>query len=354
MQNLHSAPRVYVRYLFLAILFLASTSALSSPNAEGICWEPEEGIIYDKVNTIALLDRLRSEESFDELESMMGCLRESTRLFPDGTPGESAIYESISNGVFKTINLEDYKYILEQWRLEKPESIFVEFSRMKFLYDTAWRALGKRTFGEATDNAKLIMIRRLLKAFPAISKPSPQLRNTRLWHQLMLSILLDLDPKGEKARAFFLQAVSRWPRYLPFYEIYAPRKTPSWNGTWEGVDHSILEWIEALRGFEGEGTYARLYIAAIGTEHPPANTLIDWEVMKHSLEALLDKHPTHKFKNFSLSLACYYEDIKFAKRLVDRYKPKYLERIYWVKGSSARKCLGRYLGLRPSDFAKQK
>src|SRR5258708_15822896 len=146
---------------------------------------------------------------------------------------------------------------------------------------------------------------RLREAEQVLLDAPQQLKDTPLWHNLLLAISLDTNTVQSDPQATFESAAKAWPDYYDFYDLMLSRLVPIWGGSWEKVDSFVDYWARQRVEREGTSLYARLYINLGGQRVTPDETSLDWNRMKQSFVDLIARYPDPVFKNLYASYACF-------------------------------------------------
>jgi hypothetical protein len=67
------------------------------------------------------------------------------------------------------------------------------------------------------------------------------MRNSPIFQNLLLAVVLDMPKSRVKPLAVFEEGVRRWPEYYDFYEVSLTRLGPMWGGSWDAVDQFMKQ-----------------------------------------------------------------------------------------------------------------
>ncbi len=282
---------------------------------------------------------LYKQDSFALLERALTELGNSTNTFSSGNSHASAAYWAFRTQLSAPgAGAADEARIM-RWRQAVPDSYFVVFAEARYLYASAWNARGSTFADGVSPESWDLFAQRLRDAEKKLLDAPQALKDTPLWHNLLLAIAQDSRNVQSKPLQVFENAVKKWPRHFDFYEVMLTRLVPRWGGSWELVEGFNRYWRQQLAATEGQSMYARLYISLLGQGVSPGDTLMDWEMMKASFTDLLGRYPDPRFKNLYASFACYARDKNtFADAM--RQLPQYeLSPGDWISGHSHAACM---------------
>jgi hypothetical protein len=229
--------------------------------------------------------------------------------------------------------------LVEAWRKSAPISIFSEFAALRLSYANAWRIRGGAFSKDVPPEQTRQFAAKLSETAALLELATPALKQTTLWHNLMLAVVQDESVYRQRTRAVFLTAATKWPRHFDFYEVAVSRLVPRWGGSWRDVDVFVREWSTRLEATEGKSMYARLYISVLTTGGPnPNETVIDMQRMDESLRDLLRRYPAPKFTAFAASLACFNGDKTAFGTATKKLDPVDDGPAYWIRGTDPMSC----------------
>jgi hypothetical protein len=275
-------------------------------------------------------------EHFQFLERALHDANVSKRRFDTGqSPAHAAYWAVVS-----TLGIPlQHQQKIEQWRKAVPDSAFVHFAQAGLAYQQAWRVRGQGYGGTISNESWDLFEIRLAEAEKILMDAPAELRETPIWHHLLLVIVSDSPRLSKNAEPIFKEAVRRWPDYYDFYEAMIQRMVPRWGGSWEVVDSFISTWSKERAATEGSSLYARFYSLLPLLGYSPRETLMHWPKMKASLEDLIARYPAAKFKNRYASLACVMKDKPAFDRAMSQLTAQQLAQDQWMEGHSYEACM---------------
>ena len=310
MADRNSESRKIKRLVFasIAIAALASTNAAASggPSCSTnlVDWSD-----YDA--TLSNLDGAFRSEEFEALDEALDCLANTDRRFVTGHAGPIGAYWFYRIAFpAPGVDIEQARAV-DAWLQARPDSPYGQFASIRMIYATAWAARGGRRASK-TEEERLEAYRLLLAdAEIAITSDANPLAGNPVSQMLLQAIKLDTQGAGQEAVQVFEENIARWPNNFEFYETMLTRLVPSWGGSWETIDYAIRHWNETLADTEGDSTYARFYYFLHSNRYNYKETMVDWETMKPSLNDLVSRHPTHRYRNVAASYGCLFKDKEF-------------------------------------------
>lgn len=320
---------------FVAVIAAALASITFSVGAEHSQGGGCTGIDYsDEAVSVAGLFKLYQDERFGDLDAVLTCLSRDTRSFKSGKPASAAVYRMFRRLNGDSVSAAEIERV-KRWSVAAAQpSVFAEFAALRLRYAFSWKARGGASFSNTPNEQMRAFRDGMSGAEAALYRATAELRNTPMWHQLLLAVAGDLPASQTNMMSIFQDGVKRWPTNYDFHEVVLTRLVPRWGGSWEKVDAFITHHAALLAGSEQDAMYARLYAAvllAIGDD--PKATRIDWNRMKRGLEALVKLYPDPHHANIAASFACYYGDASYRKLTFDRlYSHK--EDVFEIRGDS--------------------
>lgn len=296
------------------------------------------------VMTVQRVSSLYYSGQFALLERALQDLVSSKKRFDDGDSPAAAAYWSFRRMMPSPGADASHREILSRWHAAMPASIFVPFGEARFMYANGWNARGSGFSGSVSQESWELFHIRLKEAEQILVDAPAPLKDTPLWHNLMLAITQDTSRTKNKPDEVFEQAVRRWPDYYDFYEVRLTRLVPRWGGSWEQVESFIQRWSTEQSKSEGHSLYARLYASLKDQGVTPDATMMDWPTMRRSFEDLTKRFPVRRFKNLYASHACFARD-KAAFGAAMAKLPAYdLDHQFWLSGHSYDACM-RWAGI---------
>ena len=294
--------------------------------------------------TLERVTYLYEFEQFVLLERALKELVASKKVFVNGDSPASAAYWAFRILMRGPGVDPSHQGTIARWKAAIPGSDFAAFAEARFLYANAWNVRGSGFAGSVSRESWELFDIRLQEAESVLRNSSETLKNTPLWHNLMLAIAQDGTRGRSRADAVFEEAVRRWPRYFEFYEVRLTRLVPKWGGSWAEVESFIDRWSRKLAPSEGASAYARLYVSVKNQGVTPDQTAMDWARMKASFEDLTKRYPDPAFKNLYASYACFARDKAAFNIALAKLSAGELDEGVWLPGHSYEACL-RWAGI---------
>ena len=356
-------PNIFLRIIReILILSLACGAAAAQAErlpAERYPWDMrplkcnfEEGVesFFCKANDwpdfAVTKDRLRmlgQQGQFALLERALRELATSEELFPGGVNKAAAVYGTLDEFVdaHRSIKLEESP--LTKWRAAFPHSDFILLADALALHAKAWDARGEGVASTVSPESWEIFAKSLGEAEQKLMSAPPSLKDTAVWHLILLTVALEGRGVKSDPRTVFLNAVKRWPRYLSFYRLIASRLVPKWGGSWEAVEAFIDHSSRQLESTEGMSFYARLY-AALGDAVVKERTAMNWTRMKRGFDDWIARDPNAVLKNLYASYACFARDKSTFGKAMSLIPKQELSLDSWLDGYSYEACF-RWVGI---------
>lgn len=284
------------------------------------------------------LAEIYGKESFGQLEVLLHCLLSEDKRFNSGRPGTSAIYAF-------------YKIVLPgpgadpaevgrvaRWAEAFPNSIYVYFARVRVAYAMAWNSRGGKFANEVSGESWQRFREGLEQADELLRRAPVDLKSTPIYYHLLLAIAQDSNQPSETRLAIFQEGITRWPQYYGLYENMLKRLVPKWGGSWELVDQAIRTWSSQRSAGEGKSLYSRLYARVLLDGALLQDTLIQWPVMRASLEDLVTRYPDHYNWSLAASAACIFRDRELFILAMKNIPVAHAQPTAWVKGTSPEAC----------------
>lgn len=336
-----------IKYLLLIVFCISKLAysqtthqELEEPIAKSMLnCSQRSSINYDSFDkTVNLLRQKYQAGEFSELEDSLNCLLENPKKFRSGRLGSSAAYWMFRRQLpAPGVNPDERKRVLE-WLTQHPNSIFAELAELRLMYALAWNKRGSAYVNTTPEENLQSFIEQMKKTEQALLHASKQLRQTALWHNLYLAVILDLPKSTIEKKQALTDATKRWPDYYDFYELTLTRLVPKWGGSWELVDSFIKEQSTIYKKNEGDTLYARLYASMVLSGVNPFDTKIEWPRMKTSLEELIIHYPDPLHKNLAASFACVYNDLNYLQLSLNRLIPMEIIASAWIGGADPISC----------------
>ena len=278
----------------------------------------------------------RLEKSLDEVLSM-------EKRFKNGVRPASSAYAAFQM-ILSGDSSQGYATVIEEWRAAYPNSIYVPFAQARLAYAGAWSARGSRWGNEVPKESWELFALKLREAEEILLNAPPALKETTLWHHMLLAIALDSDRLQSRSEQVFAAAVKRWPDYYPFYDLVISRMTPRWGSTWEQLDEFVDYWTRQQAGREGVSLYARLYVGLFARGYSPQEVKADPKRMISSFADLTARYPDPGWKNLRASYACLTRDKQAFGDAIKALPSGELWQALWLDGFSYDSCM-RWAGI---------
>jgi hypothetical protein len=282
-------------------------------------------------------------QQFAILDRAMDEAIRSERQFADGTNPAAAVYWSFRQMMAGPGAPPSHKDSIAKWKAAVPDSPYAVFAQARYAYANAWNMRGNQYSGSVSKESWELFHIGLRDAEQILLDAPQRLKDTPLWHQLLLAVIGDLPDAQSSGKVVFEEATKRWPRYFPYYELALTRMTPKWGGTWELVDRSISDWSARVAGTERKSLYARLY-ASMLSQDTADEMAFDWRKLKDSFEDLIALYPSHYYKNLYASFACFARDKPSFSQAMRKITAQELDAGSWLPGHSYEACM-RWAGV---------
>jgi hypothetical protein len=294
--------------------------------------------------TLQRVAHLYNIENFVLLDRAMHELVSSEKRFVNGDSPAGAVYWAFRRLIPAPGSEQHHQVMLSRWKAAVPTSYFVAFVQARILYADAWNARGSGFVGSVSKESWELFRIRLQEAEQVLRDAPQALKDTPLWHNLLLAIVQDGPRNASEADAVFEDAVSRWPTYFDFYEVRLTRLVPQWGGSWDQVESFITKWSIELARTEGSSLYARLYVSIKNQGYSPEQTAMNWARMNASFKDLTNRYPSPNFKNLYASYACFARDKATFSAAMRKLSRGELNPRDWLSGHSYEACM-RWAGV---------
>jgi hypothetical protein len=290
--------------------------------------------------TAARVAGLFHTEQFHLLERALTEVTTSRKHFPSGYTPASAAYWAFRSLMNGGRFLPEDRERIARWKKAFPHSHFAVFAEARYLYANAWSIRGSGFAGSVSKESWELFNIRLVESERVLLQAPQKLKETPLWHQLMLAIVLDTRQTQTDLESAFTAAIKAWPRYFQYYEVILTRLTPKWGGSWRALETFIDHWSRQQATTEGDSMYARLYVSLIhGEGITPDQTMHNWTRMKKSFDELVARYPDPEFLNLYASYACAQRDKDAFGQVMRRLPSKMILHQVWIRGHSYDACL---------------
>lgn len=293
----------------------------------------------DEDGTIIALRMLYREEKLGQLDAMLGCLVQGKRDFSSGKPAGAAAYQFFRREMRGPgVTGVDVQRV-ERWAREHPTSMFAEFAALRLRYAFSWNLRGGAYASGTSEEQWRAFHKSMADTEAALYRASSELRDTSLWHQLLLGIAGDTKLSRGDMASVFEAGLKRWPTNYDLHEVMLTRLVPRWGGSWEHVDSFIAHFAGQREGAERDALYARLYgTLLLGMGDDPRATRLDWPRMKRGWEVLITRYPDPLHTNLASSFACVYKDAEYFKANRARFGGDEWRPHAWLRGTDFKAC----------------
>lgn len=277
---------------------------------------------------------------FALLERALAEVATPERRFASGESGDLAIYEAfrqVLNG--GNVDPEAWQRQIAQWRAVAPNSRYTYFAEARFYYAHAWAARGSGYASSVSKESWQLFNIRLQQSEQMLLQAPVYLKESPLWHNLLLAVASDTRNVRSDPDEVFERAIKRWPSYYNFYAVRLTRMFPQWGGSWDEIEAFIRQWSKAQEATEGRSLYARLYIAVLGMGYTPDETHYDWGLMKESLNDLVKRFPDPIYRNLNASFACVARDDAAFRKAIGAIPSHEVIPGAWIRGHSPEACM---------------
>ena len=176
----------------------------------------------------------------------------SGKRFPNGVRLAEGAYQGFQRILTPSSYSPGWRGHVDKWRAAYPTSIYIPFIEARLAYVGAWAARGEMLPGsQVSPEARELFNVRLQEAETILLGAPAALKETPLWHQLLLAVVLDSKEAQTPPDKVFAEAVKRWPDYYAFYDLAITRINPDWGSTWEQLDQFIAALRNTLRTVRG-------------------------------------------------------------------------------------------------------
>ncbi|HPF26452.1 MAG TPA: DUF4034 domain-containing protein [Steroidobacteraceae bacterium] len=287
--------------------------------------------------TVDRLTLLFEQERFSLLDRALADIMASDKRFVSGRPASSAAYWTFRRLMSGGVTAPVFQRMVS-WRRTCPDSYFAKFVEARSKYSMGWSVRGGGYRDTVAEESWKLFDSALRGAQQDLLAAPRELKETPLWHNLMLAIALDIRNPRQNPQEIFESGVMRWPHYYDFYDLMISRLEPRWGGSWDQVDTFIRQWTRRQEKSEGKSLYARLYINLKLLNVDPEQTRISWIMMRSSFRDLLARYPDPAFKNAYASYACLAKDRAEYARAIKMVDEDRVLRGEWLRGTSYEQC----------------
>ena len=286
------------------------------------------------------LEHLVNVGGYALLERALTELATSDQQFSNGFPKAGTVWWGIRRMTQGMDSKTPESNKLRPWTAAVPHSNFVVIGEAQNLYDQAWGFRGEGVASTVSPEAWKLFHRKLREAEDLLLAAPQLTKDTPVWHFTMLYLALNSPELKTKPDALFQDAIKRWPRHFPMYELVLGYQVPKWGGSWQKVDLLVDHWSRGLAATEGDSVYARLYVLLFqGGDDLPKGLKMNWQRMKTSLEDLIKRYPEPYFKNVYAGYACKLRDKAAFAKAIGMVPKKDVIKEGWFSGHPYEACM---------------
>jgi hypothetical protein len=292
----------------------------------------------DYRTTATRIRQLYETGRFDLLERALEEFALQATTFPDGRSRMSAAYQGFREAISSRQLDPGVAGRNARWRAAIPDSSFVTFAEARFEYATAWMARGRCEAECVASDAWQQYTAHLMRAEQILESASQRLKDTMLWHHLLLAIAQDSASTRNPPNTVFEAAVKLWPDEYSFYDLRLTRLTPQWGGNWAEVESFIERWTQTTAARDGRSLYARLYLDLAEAGEPFDSTNAEWPKMRVAFRDLVTRFPDNRYANLYASYACSASDAAAYSEAIELLGIRALEEDLWLPSTSKTLC----------------
>jgi hypothetical protein len=285
------------------------------------------------------VERLLSEEKFDELERTAGEARSSKARFAGGVWQLYIFYESLSKpmGGAKRPEPEWQEHFthLKHWTAKMPRSVtaHIAFAEADLTY--AWVARGPSFADTVKDEDWRVFAERLepvseeLKLATASPQKCPHL------YELMLELALAQGWDKKTTAEAFEKAIAFEPTYIHYYRQYANYLQSKWYGAL-GEAEAFAE-LSAERVGGEQGLFIYFEIASLlncGCEFEEPTTHMSWDRIKQGYVAMEELYGASALKRNRMAyMSMQQGDKAQAQALFAQIGNEWEQRVWWNRAN---------------------
>ena len=120
-----------------ATLALPAAALGQEARKEALCSSSVDASLGNREDTVSRLRRLLDDSRFDEFEKDAACLLGTEQVFTSGYSAASAVYLTFRRLFSNSETREDAIASLRDWQSRHPDSVALEFARLRLRYDLA-------------------------------------------------------------------------------------------------------------------------------------------------------------------------------------------------------------------------
>ncbi|MDL5055520.1 DUF4034 domain-containing protein [Oscillatoria laete-virens NRMC-F 0139] len=287
-----------------------------------------ETLLFEKAE--AHIAALFLAERFHELEKISASLNHPDARNSDGTWKMTNFFRAI----LKSFNNEPSHYekilaITRRWQNSHPSSMTARLVEAKILIDLAWEARGSGYANTVTGDGWKSFHTLLDAAHKVLIEAATLPGSNPEYYNVLLNIAHAQGYSRDEFEKIFDEAVSKWPSYIPYYEIKSYYLMPRWYGRKGELEKFFHEVYKTHP--EGKLIYTKICEDHEGYYGSKFFTHTDfkWKLLKEAYEDSLKKYPdSNLILNGYAFMACIADDHKKAKELLLKIEGKYEDRIW--------------------------
>jgi len=248
-------------------------------------------------------------DDFNALDTALALWRDGGRQFADGSWELALFLPGLEEGL-TTVTQDTAK--LAAWRRAKPDSAAAQLAEAWVWYVHARRVKGRDPHAAIPAEAQSIARERLARASAVLARLRKTLDDSPVWHEMKIALLVEQGALPA-ARRVFDDAVKRFPRYHPLYL----RMSRAYTGA--AFDQFAHEAARLTEKFEGQGQYARLYLAVDSPMQMPFDPRLPmpaWDSLRAAYDDLMQRYPASvRIATSYASVACRSHDSELYRRM---------------------------------------
>lgn len=302
-------------YLYIALLVMSLPSFIYANELE------------ERKKITNLVERLFSEEKFEELSMISKSYINDEERTPSGTWKITFYYEGIESYA-RTLGKDEKKFDEAEekalrWVKNQPNSSSGYIAYSSILIKRAWMYRGGGWATEVKKEAWEPFYKNIAKSKKYLYDSYKIASSDPCWYENMLRISTVESWEKESFNLLFNEAVEKYPYYYQNYFEAAGYLLPKWNGSISEVELFAQKSVELTNKKEKKGIYARIYWSlsqGMGGEPLFIGSDTIWSNMKNAMDDVLDKYPDQWNVNSFAYLSCWARDKDKTRNLLDKIK----------------------------------
>ncbi len=262
-----------------------------------------------------------SEKHFDEIETMVGLLRQHKCRSSDGGWQLYYFYDGLHKGCDDVTpsQRDAFKALLERWKSAYPESITPYIVEAKVHSAYGWEARGGGYANTVTDEGwkvfreELGFAENILLEAEALNSNDPQ------FYATMIDICNGLNYSSQELQAFFDKAIAIDMGYFPVYYSRTWSLSRRWGGGPSELEHFAEMVVTLTEEHYGTTLYAQIAASMathLGEDEFAEDHFFDWKRIDDGYIRLAEEFPESTFYlNQHCLLACIYHQQEKAQSL---------------------------------------